>query len=61
MRVMVVVMVPGRHETTTVREPIWTVKLEIAIANISFVDERSRSRFRHAATARPMLKYRLHQ
>jgi len=39
MRVMVVVMVPGRHETTTVREPIWTVKLQITIANISFVDE----------------------
>jgi hypothetical protein len=39
MRVMVVVMVPGSHETTNVREAFWTVKLEITIANISFVDE----------------------
>jgi hypothetical protein len=39
MRVMVVVMVPIRHETITVPERIPTVKPEIAMSDISFPDE----------------------
>lgn len=38
-RVMVVVMVPIQHESTTLPEAIPTVKPEIAIVNISFLDE----------------------
>jgi hypothetical protein len=39
MRVMVVVMALGQHETINLRDSVRSVKPEIAIANITFANE----------------------